>query len=58
MEERMEHFRAVEVALYEATGFQEECSRAQVAAALTAVDPELTDKQARRSRAQGAGCRV
>ena len=29
----MEHFKAVEAALYEAAGFQEECSRAQVVAA-------------------------
>lgn len=43
----MEHFKAVEAALYEATGFQEEASRAQLVAALTAVDPELTDKQVR-----------
>ena len=50
MEERMEHFRAVEKALYEETGFQEKCSRAQVAAALMSIDPELTDKQVGKSQ--------
>lgn len=45
MDERVEHFRAVEAALYEATGYQEACTRAHVAEALAAVDPELTEKQ-------------
>ena len=51
----MEHFKAVEAALYEAAGFQEECSRAQVVAALLSVDPELTDKQARPSVVKRSG---
>ena len=45
MEERVEHFKRVETALYEETGFQEECTPAQVAAALLSLDPELSEKQ-------------
>ncbi len=47
MEERVEHFKRVETALYEETGFQEECTPAQVASALLSLDPELSEKQAR-----------
>ena len=45
MEERVEHFKRVETALYEETGFQEECTPAQVASALLSLDPELSEKQ-------------
>ncbi len=47
MEERVEHFKRVEAALYEETGFQEECTPAQVADALMSLDPELSEKQVR-----------
>ena len=62
----MEHFKRVETALYEETGFQEECTPAQVASALLSLDPELSEKQVRaapvlggepvRSRSLEGGC--
>ena len=46
LQERIEFFTALETALYEESGNEDECTKAQVVQAILAVDPERSEKAA------------